>query len=117
MYDAWLAPHQDVESAVPRWVVLQAEGEAEVWRYTVRRELEGSETEALAATMGIVDSFAKAHTERGRRGQRRQVFRVSERRYFVRVRNRISRDQEAHFALAELVADSHDDGLPDTVGG
>ncbi|MFI9562934.1 hypothetical protein [Streptomyces rishiriensis] len=111
---ARLAPPQEVENAVPQWVVLQAAGEAEAWRYTVRRELEGSEAEALAAMLGIVDTFAEAVTERGRRGQRRRVFRVSERRYFVRVHNRISRTEEAHFALAELIADSRDDDLPDT---
>jgi hypothetical protein len=26
-------------------------------------------------------------------------------------------NQEAHFTLAELIADTHDDDLPDTVGG
>ncbi|MFJ1812333.1 MULTISPECIES: hypothetical protein [unclassified Streptomyces] len=114
---ARLAPPQEVENAVPQWVVLKAEGEAEVFRDTVHRELEGTEAEALAAMLRMVDTFAEAVSERGRRRQRRQVFRVSERRYFVRVHNRISRNEEAHFTLAELIADSHDDDLTDAVGG
>jgi hypothetical protein len=64
----------------------------------------------------IVDTFAEALAESGRRRQRRQVFRVSERSYFVRVHNRMS-VEEAHFTLAELIADTHADGLPDTAGG
>ncbi|MGQ4491021.1 hypothetical protein ACN6LM_001986 [Streptomyces sp. SAS_281] len=101
---------------VPRWVVLRAEGQAEAFRYTVHREFEGAEAEAQAALLHIVDTFAEALTESGRRRQRRRVFRVSERSYFVRVQNRMS-VEEAHFALAELIADTHADDLPDTVGG
>ncbi|WP_326695505.1 hypothetical protein [Streptomyces sp. NBC_01766] len=100
---------------MPRWVVLRAEGEAEAFRYTVHDELEGTEVEALAAMLSIIDTFAEALTESGRRRQRRQVFRVSERRYFIRVHNRMS-VEEAHFTLAELAADTHADDLPDTVG-
>ncbi|QLJ02779.1 hypothetical protein HZZ00_18310 [Streptomyces sp. NEAU-sy36] len=99
-----------------RWVVMRAEGEAEAFRYTVHRELEGAEAEVLARMLHIVDTFAEALTESGRRRQRRQVFRLSERSYFVRVQNRTS-VEEAHFTLAELIADTHADDLPDTVGG
>jgi hypothetical protein len=101
---------------MPRWAVLQAEGQAEGFRYTVHRELEGTEAEALAAMLHIVNTFEEAFTSAGRRRQRRRVFRVSERSYFVRVENRMS-NKEAHFTLAELIADTHDDDLPDTVGG
>jgi hypothetical protein len=101
---------------MPRWVVLRAEGEAEAFRYTVHRELEGTEAEAHAAMMHMIDTFAEAFTQSGRRRQRRQVFRVSERRYFVRVQNLMS-TEETHFALAELIADTHDADLPDTAGG
>ncbi|MFF3848625.1 hypothetical protein [Streptomyces sp. NPDC002328] len=101
---------------MPRWAVLRAEGEAEAFRYTVRRELEGTEAEALAAMPHLVDTFAEAATSGGRRRQRRQVFRVSERSCFVRVQNPMS-TEEAHFTLAELIADTHDDALPDTGSG
>ncbi|MFD5517596.1 hypothetical protein [Streptomyces sp. NPDC127066] len=63
----------------------------------------------------MIDTFGEAFTEAGRRRQKRQVFRVSERRYFVRIENRMPHE-EAHFALAELMADTHDDGLPHTAG-
>ncbi|MFF0593500.1 hypothetical protein [Streptomyces antibioticus] len=99
-----------------RWAVLRAEGVAEAFRYTVHLELEGTEAEALAALPHIADTFAEADTESGRRRQRRRVFRISDRSYFVRVENRTS-VEEAHFTLAELVADTHADGLPDTVSG
>ncbi|MFJ3232203.1 hypothetical protein [Streptomyces sp. NPDC086787] len=98
-----------------RWAVMRASGEAEAFRYTVHRELDGTRAEALAALLHAVDTFAEATTEAGRRRQRREVFRVSEHRYFVRVTNRFT-SEEAHFSLAELLADTHDDGLPDTVG-
>ncbi|MGW2826720.1 hypothetical protein ACWC24_37940 [Streptomyces sp. NPDC001443] len=101
---------------MPHWAVLRAEGQAEAFRYTVHRELEGTEAEALASMRDIIDTFAEAFTESGRRRQRRQVFQVSERRYFVRVHNRWS-VEEAHFSLAELIADTQDADLPDTVGG
>ncbi|MGW7042151.1 hypothetical protein ACWGDT_05415 [Streptomyces avermitilis] len=101
---------------MPRWAIVQANGQAEASRYTVRRELEGSEAEALAALLHIVDTFEKAVTAAGIRRQKRRVFRVAERSYFVRVENRMS-VEEAHFTLAELIADTHDDDLPDTVGG
>lgn len=101
---------------MPRWAVPRAEGEAEAFRYTVHRQLEGTEAEALAAMLHMVDTFAEAATAGGRRRQRRQVFRVSERSYFVRVENLMS-NEEAHFTLAELAADTHDDDLPDTAGG
>ncbi|MGW4274110.1 hypothetical protein [Streptomyces sp. SID10815] len=100
---------------MPRWIVLRAEGQAEAFRYGVHRELEGTEAEALAAMLRIVDTFAEALSEAGRRRQRRQVFRVSERGYFVRVDNRMS-VEEAHFTLAELIADTHADDLPATAG-
>jgi hypothetical protein len=99
-----------------QWVVLRAEGQAEAFRYTVHRELEGTETEALAAMRDAADIFGQAHTESGRRRQRRQIFQVSERSYFVRVHNRAS-VEEAHFTLAKLVADTHDAALPDNAGG
>ncbi|MFE6337219.1 hypothetical protein ACFVOK_29000 [Streptomyces sp. NPDC057798] len=105
-----------MENLVSRWVVLRVKGEAEAYRYTVYRELEGTEAEALAAMLRIVDSYAEAVTESGRRRQRRQVFRVSERSYVVRVENWMS-DEQAHFTLAELIADTHADDLPDTVSG
>ncbi|MGW5367977.1 hypothetical protein ACWER6_11985 [Streptomyces sp. NPDC004009] len=97
-----------------RWVVLQVEGQAEALRYTARREVEGTEAYALAVLRQVVNTFGQAVTESGRRRQRRQVFRVSERSYFVRVHNRMS-VEESHLTLAELVADTHDDGLPDTL--
>ena len=75
----------------------------------------GTGTEALAAMLHTIDTFAEASTTAGRRRQRRRVFRVSERSYFVRVENWMS-SEEAHFTLAELVADTHHDGLPDVVG-
>ncbi|MET9506013.1 hypothetical protein ABZY42_30540 [Streptomyces sp. NPDC006622] len=101
---------------MPRWAVMRALGRAELSHYTVHRELEGTEVEALAAMMHIIDTFEEAVTAAGRRRQRRQVFRVSERSYFVRVQNRMSAE-EAQFVLAELMADTHDDGLPDAAGG
>ncbi|USQ89268.1 hypothetical protein NFX46_39365 [Streptomyces phaeoluteigriseus] len=101
---------------MPRWAVMKAHGEAEAFRYAIHRELEGTESQALAEMLRIVDTFAEAFTEAGRHRQKRRVFRVSERSYVVRVENRLSND-EAHFTLAELIADTHDDALPNTVGG
>ncbi|WP_329184058.1 hypothetical protein [Streptomyces sp. NBC_01428] len=110
---ARLARLSEVENGVPRWVVLRVTGEAEAFRDTVHRELEGSEAEALAAMLRMIDTFEQASSEKKRLRQRRQVFRVSERRYFVRVHNRFS-NAEAQFTLAELIADTHDDDVPDT---
>ncbi|MEU0332341.1 hypothetical protein [Streptomyces sp. NPDC006193] len=99
---------------MPRWAIVTAHGDAESSRYYIASELEGSEGEALAALQNAVDAFQKAHSARPSKRQQRQVFRVSERSYFVRVSHRGYSDQ-AHFTLAELVADTHDDDLPDTV--
>lgn len=101
---------------MPRWAVMKAHGEAEAFRYAVHRELEGTEAQALAEMLRIVDAFAEALTEAGRSRQKRRVFRVSERSYVVRVENRLSHD-EAHFTLAELIADTHDDDLPSSAAG
>ncbi|MFI5476627.1 hypothetical protein ACIA6D_41425 [Streptomyces cacaoi] len=101
---------------MPGWAVMRALGQAELSNYTVYRELEGTEGEALAGMLRIIDTFEEAVTAAGRRRQRRQVFRVSERSYFVRVENRMS-SKEAHFILAELIADTHNDGLPGAAGG
>lgn len=61
----------------------------------------------------IIDTVAKAVTEAGRRRERRRVFRVSDRSHVVRIESRRS-NYEAHFTLVELIADTHDDELPDT---
>lgn len=100
---------------MPHWAILRAWGPPERFGYSVYRELEGTEPEALDAMLKLVDAFGQARTEAGRRRQRRQVFRVSERSYFVRVRNRSS-DDEAHFILAPLIADTGNDQLPNTAG-
>ncbi|MGW7613823.1 hypothetical protein ACWGKW_42690 [Streptomyces sp. NPDC054766] len=63
-----------------------------------------------------MDTFKKVYSAAGIRRQKRQVFRVSERSYYMRVKDRWSRADEAHFTLAELIADTHDDDLPDTAG-
>ncbi|WP_328722317.1 hypothetical protein OHT52_24440 [Streptomyces sp. NBC_00247] len=100
---------------MPRWFVVEISGETPLFQQGVEREIEGTEEEALAGLRDVVDNFAKARTESGRRRQRRQVSRISERSYFVRVHNR--KVEQAHFTLAEVVADTHDDALPDTVSG
>lgn len=101
---------------MPRWAVVEAHGQAEASIYAVHSELEGTEAEAVAALLRIVDTYEEAVTAAGRRRQRRKVFRVSDRSYLVRVENLLS-IHEAHFTLAELIADTHDDGLPNTMGG
>lgn len=98
---------------MPRWIVLEGEGHGEPFTYSVHRELEGTEAEALASLRHIIDTYDEPLTAGGRRRQRRQVYRVSDRRYFVRIEN-LMLQREAHFALAELIADTHDDSLPDT---
>ncbi|WP_393096730.1 hypothetical protein [Streptomyces sp. LN325] len=105
-----------MENAVPHWAILRATGEAEVFSDTIYRELEGSEAEALAAMLDIVDTFGQAASEKKRLRQRRQVFRVSERKYLVRVHNWY-KDEEALFTLAELIADNQNEDLPDTASG
>ncbi|MEU1087545.1 hypothetical protein ABZ401_12060 [Streptomyces sp. NPDC005892] len=100
---------------MPRWFVMKASGEMPHFQQTVH-EIGGTEAEALAELLDTVDNFAKAQTERGRRRQRREVGRISDRSYFVRVHNRMSVEQ-AHFTLAEVVADTHDDALPDRLSG
>ncbi|MCX5266109.1 MULTISPECIES: hypothetical protein [unclassified Streptomyces] len=99
---------------MPRWAIVMAHGDAESSRYYIQNELEGTESEALAALQTTVDAFQKASRAKSIKRQRRQVFRVSERSYFVRVMHR-GYSGQAHFTLAELVADTHDDDLPDTV--
>jgi hypothetical protein len=99
---------------MPRWAIVIAHGDAESSRYYIDSELEGSESEALAALQSAVDAFQKARRARSIERQQRQVFRVSERSYFVRVNHR-GYSGQAHFTLAELVADTHNDDLPDTV--
>ncbi|WP_314222929.1 hypothetical protein [Streptomyces zaehneri] len=101
---------------MPGWAVMRALGLSELSNYTVSRELEGTEAEALAEMLRIIDTFGEAVTARGRRRQRRRVYRVSERSYFVRVEKGMS-SNEAHYILAELIADTHNDGLPDAAGG
>ncbi|MFD9389739.1 hypothetical protein ACFWBB_03030 [Streptomyces sp. NPDC060000] len=99
---------------MPRWAIVVAHGDAESSRYYIHSEPEGTESEALAALLNTVDAFQKASRPKSIKRQRRQVFRVSERSYFVRVMHR-GYSGQAHFTLAELVADTHDDDLPDTV--
>ncbi|MGW2277001.1 hypothetical protein [Streptomyces sp. NPDC001770] len=101
---------------MPRWFVLKTGGETPHFEQRVHREFGGDEGEALAELLDSVDNFAKAHTEKGRRRQRREVGRVSDRSYFVRVHNGM-RVEQAHFTLAEVMADTHDDALPDSVSG
>ncbi|WP_030319380.1 hypothetical protein [Streptomyces sp. NRRL B-3229] len=98
---------------MPRWAIVKAAGEAEAFRYSIHKELEGTEAQALAEMLRIIGTTAGALTEAGRRRERRRVFRVSDRSYVVRVESRWSH-YEAHFTLAELIADTHDDELPDT---
>lgn len=99
---------------MPRWAIVIAHGDAESSGYHIHSELEGTEGEALAALLSTVEAFEKASREKSIKRQRRQVFRVSERSYFVRVMHR-GYSGQAHFTLAELVADTHDDDLPDGV--
>ncbi|MFE9626751.1 hypothetical protein [Streptomyces sp. NPDC006527] len=102
---------------MPRWAIVKAAGEAEAFRYNIYKELEGTEAQALAEMLRIMDTVGEALTEAGRGRQRRQVFRVSDRSYVVRVTSRWSPDYEAHFTLAELIADTHDDELPSSTSG
>ncbi len=101
---------------MPHGAIVVAHGDAESSRYYIHSELEGTENEALAALLNTVDASQKASRARSIKQRRRQVFRVSERSYFLRVMHR-GYSSQAHFTLAELVADTHDDDLPDTVGG
>ncbi|MCX4581158.1 hypothetical protein OHB41_50305 [Streptomyces sp. NBC_01571] len=102
---------------MPRWAILQAAGQSEAFTYGVYREVEGTEAEALAVMRGLIDTFDEARTERKRKRQTRQVFRLSERTYFVRVQYPWASDESAQFTLAELIADTSSDDLPDIVGG
>lgn len=101
---------------MPRWAIVKATGEAEAFRYNIHKELEGTEEQALAVMLGLIDTYAQALTKAGRHRQKRRVFRVSERSYVVRVEDRLS-NYEAHFTLAELIADTNDDGLPSSASG
>ena len=73
---------------MPRWAIVKADGEAEAFRYNIHKELEGTEAQALAEMLRIIDTVAEALTESGRRRERRQVFRVSDRSYVLRVESR-----------------------------
>lgn len=100
-----------------RWVVLRTDGMSEGFRYNAPyRDLEGTEAEALGAMLRIVDTYAQPRSESGRRRQRRKVIRVTDRSYILEVHHRMSAEH-AQFTLAEVIADTHDDDLPDTVGG
>ncbi|MER6443325.1 hypothetical protein ABT275_44710 [Streptomyces sp. NPDC001185] len=110
-------PPHELENALPRWAILRAEGQSEAFTYGVYREVEGTEDEALAVMRGLIDTFDEARTERKRKRQTRQVFRLSERTYFVRVQYPWGSNTSAQFTLAELIADTSSDDLPDIVGG
>ncbi|AWW41551.1 MULTISPECIES: hypothetical protein [Streptomyces] len=101
---------------MPRWAVIRDAGQAESFTFGVYRELEGSEAEAHSAMLRIIDEYGHAHTASGRRRQRRQVYRISERSYLLRCHNRMFTD-ETVFTLAELIADTRDQEFPDSLYG
>ncbi|MFG3551011.1 hypothetical protein [Streptomyces sp. NPDC047725] len=73
-------------------------------------EFEGSAEEAMTEFSKRVNTYDQDVTK----VKRREVFRCSDRSYFVRVNGRLSQF-EYFFQLAELVADTGFSGLPDTI--
>ncbi|MFJ4428467.1 hypothetical protein [Streptomyces bobili] len=73
-------------------------------------EFEGSAEEALTEFAKRVNTYDRDVTK----VKRREVFRCSDRSYFVRVNGRLS-VFEYFFQLAELVADTKSPDLPDTI--
>ncbi|MFF7452209.1 MULTISPECIES: hypothetical protein [unclassified Streptomyces] len=73
-------------------------------------EFEGSAEEAMTELAKRVNTYDREVTK----VKRREVFRCSDRSYFVRVNGRLN-EYEYFFQLAELVADTKSPDLPDTV--
>ncbi|MFG1810433.1 hypothetical protein [Streptomyces sp. NPDC049040] len=97
-----------------RWIVLltQTAGyPAEASGVHPLAEFEGSAEEAAAGFAEMVSTY----DHDVRKVTRREVFKCSDRSYFVRVKGRI-REFEYLFQLAELVADTKSPDLPDTIG-
>lgn len=96
-----------------RWIVLVSPVDgvpAEARNTDVLRELSGTEEEAMNMLLDEVNTYTGSFG----RVRRRQVFRCSERSYFVRLQGRMF-TYGYSVQLAELVADSQDPGLPDAV--
>ncbi|MFI8327159.1 hypothetical protein [Streptomyces sp. NPDC085529] len=96
-----------------RWIVLVSPvGGVAAEGSSVRTlaEFEGSAEEALAEFAKRVNTYDRDVTK----VKRREVFRCSDRAYFVRVNGRLH-EFEYFFQLAELVADTKSPDLPDTV--
>jgi hypothetical protein len=97
-----------------RWIVLvtaTAGYPAEASGVRPLAEFEGSAEKAMTDFAEIVNTYDRDV----RKVTRREVFRNSDRSYFVRVKGRV-REFEYLFQLAELVADTESPELPDTIG-
>ncbi|WP_328443951.1 hypothetical protein OG780_01870 [Streptomyces sp. NBC_00386] len=93
-----------------RWIVLASLLDAEASSYRTLAELDGSADEAMAALREEVNTYDRGITK----VVRREVFRCSERSYFVRVNGRLSLS-ECFIQLCELVADTAAADLPDGI--
>jgi len=98
---------------MPRWIVLVTPVggvAAEASSVRTLAEFEGSAEEAMTEFAKSVDTYDRDVAK----VKRREVFRCSDRSYFVRVNGRLS-EVEYFFRLAELVADTKSPDLPDTI--
>ncbi|MFD9719792.1 hypothetical protein [Streptomyces sp. NPDC059076] len=90
-----------------RWIVLATplQGVSTMNCDTkIAREVEGTEDDALDALLSVANTFTDKVKVR-----RREVFRVSDRSYFIRIRNRIS-TYAYMIQIAALVSDSDQPG-------
>ncbi|WP_214498513.1 hypothetical protein, partial [Streptomyces virginiae] len=103
----------ELGSFMSRWIVLVTPVggvAAEASSVRTLAEFEGSAEEAMARFAKEVNSYDLDVTK----VKRREVFKCSDRSYFVRVNGRLLQF-EYFFQLAELVADTKSADLPDTI--
>ncbi|MGX1471249.1 UNVERIFIED_CONTAM: hypothetical protein RKD50_000057 [Streptomyces canus] len=96
-----------------RWIVVVTPVggvAAEASSVRTLAEFEGSAEEAMTELAKRVNTYDRDVTK----VKRREVFRYSDRAYFVRV-NGLLHEFEYFFQLAELVADTKSPDLPDTI--
>ncbi|MDT0392895.1 hypothetical protein [Streptomyces dubilierae] len=94
-----------------RWIVLASKLDAEASSYRTLAELDGSVEEAMTALRKAVNTYDRGVSK----VVRREVFKCSDRSYFVRIHGRLT-ERECLIQLCELVADTAAADLPDTVG-
>ncbi|MEU9157994.1 hypothetical protein AB0D59_47590 [Streptomyces sp. NPDC048417] len=96
-----------------RWIILASPVDgypAETYRVAIIEELEGSDVEARE----ILSSRINTYDGRISKVKRREVYKISEHSYILRIHGRMSSDAYL-FQMAELIADASAPEMPDGV--